>query len=71
MLRRLPQRAGIGMRCTKGSMANTVRIERVILTELDSSSQMYMSTCVINETMPAIRENTPAICDEEGQGRKD
>lgn len=46
------------MRCTKGSMANTVRIERVILTELDSSSQMYMSTCVINETMPAIRENT-------------
>jgi hypothetical protein len=51
-------------------VANTVRIERVILTELDSSSQIYMSICVINETMPAMRENAPAICDEEGLGRE-
>ena len=55
------------MRCTKGSMANTVRIERVILTALDSSSQIYMRICVINEIMPAMRENTPAICDEKGR----
>ena len=48
-------------------MANTVRIERVILTALDSSSQIYMRICVINEIMPAMRENTPAICDEKGR----
>ena len=51
-------------------MANTVRIERVILTELDSPSQIYMSICAINEMMPAMRETTPAICDEEGPGRE-
>lgn len=51
-------------------MANTVRIERVILTALDSSSQIYMRICVINEIIPAMRENTPAICDQEGLVRK-
>ena len=46
-------------------MANTVMIERVILTEFDSSIHTYKSICVINETAAAIRENTPASCDEE------
>jgi len=54
---RLP-REGNGMRCTKGSTANTVMNERVILTEFDSSSHTYMRICVINETIPATRENT-------------
>lgn len=57
---------GNGMRCTKGRMANTVRIVRVILTELDSSSHTYKSICVINEMMPAMRENIPVACNEEG-----
>ncbi len=53
------------MRCTKGNKANTVMTDRVILTELDSSNHTYKSSCVISETMPATRENTPAICGEE------
>jgi hypothetical protein len=47
------------MRCTKGSTAYTVMMERVILTEFDSSSHTYKSICVINETAPAMRENIP------------
>ncbi len=47
------------MRCTKGSTANTVMTVRVILTDFDSSSHTYMSTCVIKETVPAMRENNP------------
>jgi hypothetical protein len=49
------------MRCTKGSTAKTVRIVSVILTEFDSSSHTYKIICVINEIVPAMRENTPAI----------
>ena len=47
------------MRCTKGSTANTVMMERVILTEFDSSSHTYKRICVIKETAPAMRENSP------------
>ena len=56
---RLPLPEGNGMRCTKGSTANTVMTVRVILTDFDSSSHTYMSTCVIKETVPAMRENSP------------
>ena len=61
MLWRLAPREGNGMRCTKGSTANTVRMVSVILTELDSSSHTYKIICVINEIVPAMSENTPAI----------
>jgi hypothetical protein len=50
-----------GMRCTKGSTANTAKIVSVILTEFDSSSHTYKSICVIKEMVPATRENIPAI----------
>ena len=58
---RLALREGSGMRCTKGSTANTVMIERVILTEFDSSNHTYKSICVIKETAAAMRENSPEI----------
>lgn len=45
------------MRWTKGSTVNTEMTERVILTEFDSSSHTYSSTCVIKDTVPAMREN--------------
>ena len=57
------------MRDTKGSTTNTVMIEIMILTELDSSSHTYKSTCVIKETVPAMREKSPVIRgEEEGHG---
>ena len=49
------------MRCTKGSTANTVMNDRVILTEFDSSNHTYKSICVIKETAAAMRENSPGI----------
>ena len=46
------------MRCTKGSTTNTETTESVILTELGSSNHTYKSSCVTNEMVPAMRENT-------------
>ena len=40
--------------------------ETMILTELGSSSHTYNSTCVIEETVPAMREKNPVIRSQEG-----
>ena len=50
---------------TIGRAANAAITESVILTEFDSTSQMYMSTCAIGRTLPEMRANVPAVYDEE------
>jgi hypothetical protein len=52
------------MRWRNGSTANSPMTERVILMEFDSSSQMYRSIWVSRETAPAMREDSPMMCDE-------
>lgn len=51
---------------TRGSAANTVMMERLILTAFDSSNQTYKKICAIGRMMPPIRERIPAIHGEEG-----
>jgi len=41
---------------TRGSAANTVMMERLILTAFDSSNQTNKRTCAIGRVMPPIRE---------------
>lgn len=55
----LPWGRGSGTRCNNGNTAKSEMNVSVILTELDSSSQMKRSNCVIKETVPATRENNP------------
>lgn len=55
----LPEKSG--MRYTLGSKANTVMMERVTLTLLDSSMQTYKGTWAIGNMIPATRENIPAM----------
>ena len=50
---------------TIGRAANTAMTERVILTNLDSTSQAYKSPCTIGITVSKMRANVPAIYGEE------
>ena len=55
----LPEKGG--MKYTLGTKANTVTMEMVTLTVLDSSNQTYKKTCAIGNMIPATRENVPVI----------
>jgi hypothetical protein len=62
---------GRGTRCNKGITAKSEMNVSVILTELDSSSQMKRSNCVMREMVLATRENNPRKKEEKKKKKKD
>ena len=52
---------------TRGSAANTVMMERLILTAFDSSNQTYKRTCAIGRMMLPNRERIPVIYGKKGR----